>query len=124
MEQDEGFGCRPTAIALGLIVVFVVAGATIGVTLALGDGCDGICETAGFTLYAAALPISALFAFFAGDLPIAWPLDTTFWVIVSFLVGRYAERKAMSIGAAVFRALVLALVYGFVIGLFLESIDI
>ena len=56
MEQDEGFGCRPTVTALGLLAAFVVIAATAGVSLALGDGCEGICETAGFTLYAAALP--------------------------------------------------------------------
>jgi hypothetical protein len=124
MDQDEGFGCRPTAIALGLLVVFVVAAATIGVSLALGDGCDGLCETAGFTLYAGALPMSALFAFFAGDLPIAWPLDGTFWIIAALLIGRYAERRGVSVPAAVVRAIVVALVFGFVIALFLESIDI
>ena len=124
MEQDEGFGCRPTVTALGLLAVFVVIAATAGVSLALGEGCDGICETAGFTLYAAALPASALFAFFAGDLPIAWPLDATFWIIASLLIGRYAERREMSVPAAVVRAIVAALVYGFVIALFLESVDV
>ena len=124
MDQDEGFGCRTTAIALGLLVVFVVVAATIGVSLALGDGCDGICETAGFTLYAAALPASALFAFFAGDLPVAWPLDTTFWVIAAFLIGRYAEQRNISVATAVVRAIVVALVYGFVIALFLESVEV
>ena len=99
MEQDEGFGCRPTVTALGLLAAFVVIAATAGVSLALGEGCDGICETAGFTLYAAALPASALFA-------------------------RYAERREMSVPAAVVRAIVAALVYGFVIALFLESVDV
>ena len=122
-EPEEGFGCRPTVTALGLLVGFVVIAATAGVSLALGDTCDGICETAGFTLYAAALPISALFAFFAGDLPVAWPLDTTFWVIASFLIGRYAEQREMSVPAAVVRAIVVALVYGFVVAQFLDSID-
>ena len=123
-DSTEGYGCRPTVFALGLLVAFVVVAATIGVTLALGDSCDGICETAGFTLYAAALPMSALFAFFAGDLPIAWPLDATFWIIASFLIGRYAEQREMSVPAAVVRAIVVALVYGFVIALFLESVDV
>ena len=122
--EEEGFGCRPTAIALGLLAAFVVIAATVGVSLALGDGCDGICETAGFTLYASALPVSALFAFFAGDLPVAWPLDTTFWVIASFLIGRYAERQEMTVRAAVVRAIGAALVYGFVIALFLESVEV
>ncbi len=122
--QEEGYGCRPTVTALGMLAVFVVVAATAGVSLALGDGCDGICETAGFTLYAAALPVSALFAFFAGDLPVAWPLDTTFWVIASLLIGRYAERRQMSVAAAVVRAIMIALVYGFVIALFLESIEV
>lgn len=122
--EEEGFGCRQTVISLGLLAAFVVTAATVGVSLALGDGCDGICETAGFTLYASALPVSALFAFFAGDLPVAWPLDTTFWVIASFLIGRYAERRQMTVPAAVVRAIAVALVYGFVIALFLESIDV
>ncbi len=122
-EQEEGFGCRPTAIALGLIVAFVVIAATAGVSLALGDGCDGICETAGFTLYAAALPVSALFAFFAGELPVAWPLDTTFWVITAFVIGRYAERRRMTVPAVAIRAIAVALAYGFLIALFLESVE-
>lgn len=122
-RQDEGFGCRPTVIALAILAGFVVAAATVGVTLALGEGCDGTCETIGFTLYAAALPVSALFAFFAGELPVAWPLDITFWVIASFMIGRYAERRELTVPAAVIRAIVVALVYGFVIALFLESID-
>jgi hypothetical protein len=122
-DLPEGYGCKPTVTALGLLVAFVVIAATVGVSLALGDGCDGLCETAGFTLYASALPVSALFAFFAGDLPVAWPLDTTFWVIASFLIGRYAEQRGMSVPAAVVRAIVAALVYGFVIALFLESIE-
>lgn len=122
--EEEGFGCRQTVISLGLLAAFVVTAATVGVSLALGDGCDGICETAGFTLYASALPVSALFAFFAGDLPVAWPLDTTFWVIASFLIGRYAERRETTVPAAVVRAIAVALVYGFVIALFLESIDV
>jgi hypothetical protein len=122
--QDEGFGCRPTATALGLLVAFVVVAATTGVTVALGDSCDGICETAGFTLYAAALPVSAIFAFFAGELPVAWPLDATFWVIASLTVGRYAEQRRIPVPAAVIRAIVVALVYGFVIALFLESVEV
>ncbi len=121
--QDEGFGCRPTVIALGMLAGFVVIAATVGVSLALGEGCDGACETLGFALYAAALPISALFAFFAGDLPVAWPLDTTFWVIASFMIGRYAERREVTIPAAVIRAIAVALAYGLVIALFLESVD-
>ncbi len=123
MEDEEGFGCRPTATAFGMLAAFVVVAATIGVSLALRPGCDGICEQVGFTLYAAALPISAVFAFFAGELPLAWPLDVTFWVIVSFVLGRIAERKHMSVGAVVVRALVLAVVFGFSIALFLESVD-
>lgn len=123
-QPDEGFGCRPTVIAMGLLTAFVAIAATVGVSMALGSGCDGICETAGFTLYASALPISALFAFFAGDLPVAWPLDTTFWVIASFLIGRFAERRRMTVPAAAARAIVIAVVYGFVIALFLESIDV
>ena len=119
---EEGFGCRPTVTAFGFLAAFVLAAATAGISLALRPGCDTICETAGFTLYAAALPISSLFAFFAGDLPVAWPLDTTFWIIASFGLGKIAERRAMSVPAVVARAAVIALVYGFVISLFLESV--
>ena len=123
-EVDEGFGCRPTATALGLLIAFVVVAATAGVSLALGDNCDRICETGGFTLYASALPVSALFAFFAGELPVAWPLDATFWVIASFAIGRYAERQRVTVPAAVIRAIGIALVYGFVVALFLDSVEV
>lgn len=123
-RHEEGFGCRPTVIALGVLATFVVIAATVGVTLALGDNCDGICETAGFTLYASALPVSALFAFFAGDLPVAWPLDATFWVIASFAIGRYAERQRITVPAAAIKAIVVALVYGFVVARFLEAVEV
>jgi hypothetical protein len=121
--EEDGYGCFPTAQAFGLLAAFVIIAATIGVSLALRAGCDGICEQAGFTLYAAALPISALFAFFAGELPVAWPLDATFWIIVSFGLGRIAERRPMTVAAVVVRAMIVALAFGFVIAMFLESVD-
>lgn len=121
-EEPDGYGCRPTLVAFGLLAAFVVVAATAGVSLALRSTCTGACETIGFTLYGAGLPISGTFAAFAGDLPIAWPLDTTFWVIVSLLAGRWAERRSIPVWAAVARVVALALALGFGLSFLIETV--
>lgn len=117
----DGFGCRPTALAFLLLAAFVVAGATIGVSLGLRTGCDAACEAVGFTLYAGALPVSGVFAALAGDLPVAWPLDATLWIIVSLAVGRLAERRRVGVPRMALWAIAVALVYGFVLSFFIEA---
>ena len=117
----EGFGCRPAALALLLLAAFVTAAATAGISIALSDGCGGACETLGFTLYAAALPVSGVFAAVAGDLPVAWPLDTTLWVVAALAVSRVAELRRVSVLRVVTWAMLLAFVYGFAVSFFIES---
>lgn len=123
-NEEEGFGCKPAAQAFGLIAVFAVLAAVVGVSLALGDACSGPCETLGFALYAAGLPVSGAFAAVAGELPIAWPLDVTVWLIVSAAASRVAERLQLSIVAVAVRVVLLALAYGFVASLFIEAVDL
>ena len=117
----DGFGCRPTALAFLIIVIFVVAAATVGISLGLRTGCDAACESIGFTLYAGALPVSGIFAAVAGDLPVAWPLDATLWVIVSLAAGRLAERRRIGVPRAALSAIGVALAYGFVLSFFIEA---
>ena len=109
---DDGYGCRETAVTFALLVVFVVVAGTVGVSMALGPGCSGLCETVGFGLYGAALPVSAVFAATAGDLPIAWPLDVTFWLIAAFGLSRMSERRNRSIAGVVGVAIIVALAFG------------
>lgn len=121
-EIPEGFGCRPAALAFALLVVFVTVSAATGVSLALRAGCEGVCESVGFTLYAGALPISGMFAAVAGDLPIAWPLDTTLWMIVALMLSRVAERRRLGVPPVVLTAIVVALLYGFTLSFFIEVV--
>ncbi len=121
--SPEGFGCRPTVEALAAILGFAAVAAVAGVSLALGDSCSGGCETLGFTLYAAGLPVSAAFAAVAGELPLAIPLDVTFWVIVSFFVGRAAERRHHPPWRVAGTVIVVAIAYGAFISLFLEAVE-
>lgn len=118
---DDGYGCRETAVTFALLAVFVVVAGTVGVSMALGSGCSGVCETVGFGLYGAALPISAVFAAVAGDLPIAWPLDATFWLIAAFGLSRMSERSSRSIAGVVVAAIVVALIFGAAISLFITT---
>lgn len=118
----EGFGCRPAALAFALLAVFVTVSAVAGVSLALRSGCEGVCEAVGFTLYAGALPISGVFAAVAGDLPIAWPLDATLWVIVALMLSRVAERRRVGVPRVVVEAIVVALLYGFTLSFFIEAV--
>lgn len=117
----EGFGCRPAALALLLIAAFVALGATAGISIGLAEGCDGVCETLGFTLYAAALPVSGIFAAVAGDLPVAWPLDTTLWVVTALMASRVAELRRLPVPRVVVSAILVAMIYGFAVSFFIES---
>jgi len=120
--SPEGFGCRPAALAFALLAVFVTTSATAGVSLALRTGCEGVCEAVGFTLFSGALPISGMFAAVAGDLPIAWPLDTTLWVIVALMLSRVAEGRHLGVPRVVLTAIVVALLYGFTLSFFIEAV--
>lgn len=118
--QDPAPGCRETALVTGL---FLVAGATlmaIGLTMIQGDVCVGACPVVGLaTLYAGG-PVSAVFGVLLGGVPVAWPLDVTFWVSAGFLVARWADKRERSPLAVALLVLVGALVYGLVLSQFVE----
>lgn len=119
-KDSEATGCRPAALASGLLAVFAIVFMTIGLAMINRTGCLDSCETVGFTLLYAGLPISALFGVGFGELVVAWPLDITFWVVLGFGVARYADRRGRSaIGVALFVVL-LALTYGLVLSQFVE----
>lgn len=120
----DGYGCRSTATAFALLVAFVVVASSFGVSMALGPECTGACETAGFALYGAALPISAIFAATAGDLPIAWPLDASFWLVIAFAVSRISERRGRSVAAVVGATILIAFVFGAAISMFITTANV
>jgi hypothetical protein len=120
----DGYGCRSTATAFAFLTAFVVIAGVVGVSMALGPGCIGACETTGFALYGAALPISALFAITAGDLPIAWPLDVTFWLVNAFASSRLSERTGRSLATVVGATILIALGFGATISMFIATASI
>ena len=122
--DTDGYGCRPTATAFALLAAFVVFAGTLGVSLALGPECTGTCETVGFGLYGAALPVSSIFAVTAGDLPIAWPLDASFWLVVAFAVSRISEQRRRSVAVVVAATILIALAFGAVISMFLTTANV
>ncbi len=122
--EVDGYGCRPTATAFALLAAFVVVAGTLGVSMALGPECTGTCETVGFALYGSALPISAIFAAAAGDLPIAWPLDAAFWLVVAFAVSRISEQRRRPVAVVVSATILIALVIGAAISVFLTTANV
>lgn len=92
----------------------------IGLTLINDSSCSDSCETLALTLLYAGLPVSAVFGVLFGDLVVAWPLDITFWVVVGFLLARFADNRGRSVLGAVLLAVVLALAYGLVLSSFVE----
>lgn len=101
---------------MGVAVVLMV----IGLTLVNDTSCDGACETLGFTMLYGGLPISAIFGVVFGDLVVAWPLDMTFWVVLGFLLARFADNRGRNVLGPTLIALALALIYGLVLSQFVE----
>ena len=92
----------------------------IGLALINDGQCSGTCETLGFTLLYAGLPISAGFGVLFGDLVVAWPLDITLWVVLGFVVARLSDRKDRNVLGPTLLAIVIALAYGLVLSQFVE----
>ena len=92
----------------------------IGLSLVNDTGCEGVCESLGFTLLYAGLPVSALFGVAFGDLVLAWPLDITVWVVVGFLLARFADNWGRSVLGPVLIAVIVSLLYGLVLSSFVE----
>jgi len=109
---EEIRGCRPAAAVFAVLLAF--AAAAFGGGLALALSCTGLCGRAGVALYAAGGPVSGLFAAVAGELPVAWPLDLTVWIVVAAAVARRTapwRGVAATVGAALaYGAVVAALV--------------
>lgn len=103
-----------TLVATGLILM------AIGLSLVHDPGCSNACESMGFTFLYAGLPVSAVFGIFFGDLVVAWPLDVTLWVILGFLLARFADNRGRNVLGAVLGAVVVALLYGLVLSRFVE----
>ena len=121
-KKTQPPGCRDAAIAtvflLGLAIVFL----TVGLTMTQRAGCEGLCETLGLTLLYAGGPVSALFGVLFGDLPLAWPLDITFWVVTGFVTARWAENRSRGVLGIALVILLLALAYGLVLSRFVEIV--
>lgn len=117
---NEAPGCRDTAIATGFLLGFGIVMFAIGLTLINRDNCAGACEIAGLSLLYAGGPVSALIGFFTDTVVIAWPLDVTLWVLLSFGVARWAgNRDRRPLGPALFVLLVFV-AYGLVLSQFVE----
>lgn len=111
-KKAEPPGCRSAAIATALLVGVGLVFMAIGLTLINDTPCDAGCETLALTLLYAGLPVSAVFGVLFGDLVLAWPLDITFWVVVGFVLARWANNRRRSVMGAVLVAVLIALVYG------------
>lgn len=118
--KSESPGCRNAAIATAILVATAVIFMVIGLTLINDGSCSGACETLGFTLLYAGLPISAIFGVLFGDLVVAWPLDITLWVVLGFVLAKFSDRKKRNVLGPTLLAIVLALAYGLVLSQFVE----
>lgn len=119
-QKTEPPGCRSAAIATGVLVGAAIVFMVVGLTLLNDRSCAGACETLGFTLLYGGLPVSAAFGVFFGELVVGWPLDITFWVVVSFLLARFSDNRGRNVLGAVLVAVLIALAYGLVLSLFVE----
>ena len=108
-EQSEAPGCRDAAIATGILLTTAIVFMAIGITLANQADCSGACETLALTLLYAGGPLSAALGVFFGDLWVAWPLEITLWVVVGFLLARWAGRRNRSVVPAALTLLLIAL---------------
>lgn len=107
-------------MGVGILVGAGLVFMAIGLTLVNDQSCTGGCETLALTLLYGGLPVSAAIGVLFGDLLLAWPLDITFWVVVGFLLAKWADNRHRNVLGAVLVAVVLALGYGLVLSSFVE----
>lgn len=119
-QREDAPGCRDATIATVFLLAFAISLFAIGLTLVNGEDCDGLCETAGLTALYAGGPISALFGIFTDTVVIAWPLDTTLWVVVGFWAARLSTRRESATLPIAVLFIGLALIYGLVLSQFVE----
>jgi hypothetical protein len=117
---EPGIGCRPLAAGFAALVVFAAAAVAVGLALALGTDPAPWAERVGFALYAAGAPVSGLFAAIAGELPLAPLTDVVVWVLAAAGATRWADRRSVPPTKPLLTVMVAALVYGAVVGSFLE----
>jgi hypothetical protein len=114
--SSDGPGCREAALATSMLTGLGLVFMVVGLTMTRQQGCDGACETLGFTLLYAGAPVSATFGIFFDGLVLAWPLDITLWVALGFWIAR----RERGIWGPVLLALTLALTYGLVLSQLVE----
>lgn len=119
-KNPESPGCRSAAIAAGLLVGLGLVFMAIGLTLVNDGSCTEGCETLALTLLYAGLPISAAIGVFFGDLVVAWPLDITLWVVIGFLLARWADNRRRNILGVVLATVIVAGAYGLVLSSLVE----
>ena len=118
--KTQAAGCRSAAIATALLVGTAIVFMVIGLALVNDRSCEALCQDLGFTLLYAGTPISAIFGVVFGDLVVAWPLDITMWVVLGFLLAKYADNRGRSVLGPALLAIVIALIYGLVLSRFVE----
>lgn len=115
-RKPEPPGCRNAAIAAGILVAVCLAFIAIGIPLVTSADCVDLCRTASETILFAGTPISAIFNMvFGGDLVVAWPLEITLWVVIGFLLARWADNRGRGVLGPVMITLGVALAYGLVL---------
>ena len=81
--------------------------AAIGLALALQAG-SGL----GLALFYAAAPVSAVFGVIGGGLPIAWPLDAMFWLVLGTAAVGWSTRSGWHLRRTLWLVVAVALAYG------------
>lgn len=119
-QPGDAPGCRDATIATGFLLLFAIALFAVGLTLVNREVCDGLCETAGLTLLYAGGPISAVFGVFTDTVIVAWPLDTTLWVVAGFWVARLAAQRGTAALPIAVLFVAVAVIYGLVLSQFVE----
>lgn len=120
VQDSNAPGCRDVALVTLLFLAFAAVFIAVGLGLAGRESCQGACETLALTLLYAGGPISAVFGVAFGELVLPWPLEVTFWVVMAFLVARWAERRGRRPLPVALIVVALALVYGLVLSRFVE----
>lgn len=116
----DGIGCRLLALAFAILATGAAAAIILGLTLALDDRCTGVCERAGFALYGAGAPVSALFAVAAGELPVAPFTDVIVWLLAAAGAARLVERRGRRLGRVLGAIAGAAAVYGVAVSFLIE----
>lgn len=119
-KTSDSPGCRNVAVATALLVGLGLVFMAIGLTLVNDPSCRAGCETFALVILYAGLPASAVFGVIFGDLVVAWPLDITLWVVVGFLLARYADNRGRNVLGGVLLVVLVALGYGLVLSSLVE----